>query len=384
MKDIKNIFDYSPHREKSNHPFKFDRAIHTKDDVRELNRLLKIVNHGRKRNWDSDTRTSSGRARSYREYQQRVVFKNTNKRNLNDHKRYIREYIRQMDKKHVIEKPEVWGTPDEEYYANIVPLHFKCMISPENTDMDYETLTRCFVSRIEYLTGHGLYWKAAIHNDTGHRHIHLCINGKDTEGKDIFFEREMIKNTMREMLKDIATKMIGPRTQKEIEMTKKRQLTMIRWTNLDKKIEKMQDNLWTQTIPQPMKYRLEFLSKIGLATIDVKKCHVAPEWKEVLQANTRYNTFMEVYSSSKIPVHLYEGGTIRGKISKVVTFEKDEAWNHALVIDQEDKKIYVPVYQLHKENLLGKQVEISGGTQSMSRQLTDKNIRILNHNDITY
>ena len=383
MKNIKNVFDYSPQKDRHRSPFEWDRPVHTKDDVRELNRLLRLASRKKHR---SESRSTSGRIRPYSEKLQRVTFKQTHSRDLKQHVDYINTYIRQLEKKHVIDKPETFGTPNEEYFANIAPLHFKCVISPENTDMDYETLAKVFIERLEYITGHGLYWKGAIHTDTGHRHLHICINGKDTDGKDIFFDREMISHTMREMLQDIATKMIGPRTQREIEIGRQNMLKANRWTKLDNEIEAMKDNLYTQTLSTPVRSRLEYLSKIKLAEIGQARCHVAPEWKEVLQATGRYNTFLEVYSSSKLPVELYDGGPLTGRISRVITFNTDEAWNNAIVVDQADRRVYVPLYHIHRDDLEGKEVTIKGGNRKMSRQLTDRDMTIhssQSHSDIS-
>ena len=58
-------------------------------------------------------------------------------------------------------------------------------------------------------------------------------------------------------------------------------------------------------------------------------------------------------------MELYTGGFIKGKVEKVITFDKDEAWNDALIVRANDKKVYVPVWQLHKEDLQGKTVTIS-------------------------
>lgn len=46
--------------------------------------------------------------------------------------------------------------------------HFKCIISPENQNIDLRTLTKCFVRKMEKLTGYEFYWMEVIHTDTEH------------------------------------------------------------------------------------------------------------------------------------------------------------------------------------------------------------------------
>ena len=51
---------------------------------------------------------------------------------------------------------------------------------------------------------------------------------------------------------------------------------------------------------------------------------------------------------------MYEGGLLQGKVDRVISFDKDESWNDAIIVRTQTHRIYVPVYQLHKQNLEGK------------------------------
>ena len=75
-------------------------------------------------------------------------------------------------------------------------------------------------------------------------------------------------------------------------------------------------------------------------------------------------------------MELYTGGAIQGKVEKVITFDKDEAWNDAIIVNTKEKKVYVPVWQLHKEDLQGKYISISkkGDETKIARQISDKDI----------
>ena len=99
-------------------------------------------------------------------------------------------------------------------------------------------------------------------------------------------------------------------------------------------------------------------------------------YKDVLQAAGRYNTYLEEYAKNPEGLELYTGGGVRGKVEKVITFDKDEAWNDAIIINTGEKRVYVPVWQLHKDDLVGKNVTIrkTGNETKIARQVSDKSI----------
>ena len=74
---------------------------------------------------------------------------------------------------------------------------------------------------------------------------------------------------------------------------------------------------------------------------------------------------------------MYEGGLLQGKVDRVISFDKDESWNDAIIVRTQTHRIYVPVYQLHKQNLEGKTVSVSGGDGGIIRQITDRDIKIV-------
>ena len=136
-------------------------------------------------------------------------------------------------------------------------------------------------------------------------------------------------------------------------------------------------------LPTEYESRLAYISKLKLAKIDWMKnaWEVSKEYKTVLQAAGRYNTYLEEYGKNpERPLELYMGGGIKGKVEKVITFDKDEAWNDAIIVDTGNRRVYVPVWQLQKENLQGKTVSIrkTGSETKISRQVSDRNISVIN------
>lgn len=94
--------------------------------------------------------------------------------------------------------------------------------------------------------------------------------------------------------------------------------------------------------------------------------------------SARYNTYLDEYlKQDNLPLKMYEGGFLRGKVDRVISFDKDESWNDAIIVRTEKARVYVSVYQLHKMNLEGKIVTVSGGDGGITRQITDKGIKVV-------
>jgi len=344
---IKDIFSSRPTKERYEEDlYKVKKVPYKKDDMRRLSRLLaaKPARVGR----DDGGRFSGGG--------QRVMFKVSHSSSMQAHDKYLSTYMPQENKNEVLDKPRLFGTESLEYETAKVPEHFKFIISPE---------------------GYSLLWQGAIHTDTAHRHAHICINGKDMNGKRVYFQPEMIKRTMRETLSYIATQLVGERTQQEILAAQKNLVVSRRWTKLDEELEKYPGKISSRLLSPDMQNRLAFLSEMNLAVRKAGFYELKAEWKDVLVASGRYNTFLEEYQKSGGKLSLYAGGGISGTVENVISFDKDESWNDALVIRSGESLVYVPVWQLKKDDLLGKSVEIKDGTRSLSRQITDSSIRVV-------
>lgn len=384
----KNIFKHKPNKniyDKDN-SYKFKKPVYVKDDLETLNRLMKHFNKAKivkpKVSWTGGGK-SKGSLYKLPERNQRVTFKMSYSNSIDSHNKYIKYYMPQENKDYIEEKPELFGMNEEDYDKYKVPLNFKCIISPESQNINLETLTDSFIKRLEQQTGYKLCWRACIHSDTEHRHAHVVINGKDQNGEDVFFNKETVQ-FMRLMCSNAATQMIGERTKEQIEHAKKKTVEAKRWTELDDKIKSAVElnngKLKADTLPMELNSRLCMLAKLNLAELDRKTnvWTIRNNFEETLRAAGRYNTFLDEYAKNpEDPLELYTGGDVKGKVEKVITFDKDEAWNDAIIVRQANgKRVYIPVWQLHKENLQGKNITIrkSGNETKISRQVNDKNI----------
>ena len=388
MDKIKSIFNYEKKDITERDPglYRWEKKPYVKDDVKVLNNLLhKMLKKNRSdtsRFKDEKHFFGSSLVKSNykkKENNQRVMFKMSYSNSMRQHNKYIKYYMPQMQKDNVIDKPELFGTTDEEYEKNKVAGHFKFIVSPENQNVNLKVLINDFIKRIEKLSGYELYWQACIHTDTEHPHGHIVINRKDKNGRRIYFPKQMIKNTMREILSESATKLVGPRSKFEIELAKNKMISANRWTDLDKKIESIKGVIYPKALDVPLQNRLAHLSTIGLANYQNNKVILKKDWKEVLMATARYNTYLEEYlKQDNLPLKMYEGGLLQGKVDRVISFDKDESWNDAIIVRTQTHRIYVPVYQLHKQNLEGKTVSVSGGDGGITRQITDRDIKVVN------
>lgn len=377
---VKDIFMNRPEKKNEDDLYKVRKVPYHKDDMRILENLLKgKMNDGRGKRGFQGGFGGGGKFNDsmFSEKRQRVMFKMSHSDSLAVHKSYLNTYMPQENKANVKEKPELFGNPESEYLENMSGLHFKCIISPENQEIDLELLSKEFIRRMEVLTGYKLNWRGAVHNDTEHRHAHLCINGKDKTGKDVYFQKELIKRTMRETLQYAATLMVGERSEREIEAARKGLVNSKRWTKLDAALETYGEKISMHNLPEELVNRLAFLSGLNLAEKHGKYYTLGYGWKNVLAAAGRYNTFLDEWRKADGNLELYGGGTVSGFCENVITFDKDEAWNDALIVNTGERRIYVPVWQLDKENLVGKEISVSGGTRSLSRQIKSSDIHFV-------
>jgi hypothetical protein len=299
------------------------------------------------------------------------------------HIKFLKEYLPQENKKQVLEKPALFGAGDgadavSEYERHMTGKHFKFIISPENQRVDTEALVRTLVKRMEAATGYRFRWLAAAHTDTAHKHAHLLINGRDRKGNDVFFEKTFIKQTMREMSRQICTSLIGPRSREEIQQARTQLYKAKRYTALDDAIAD-RERPYTGESPryesradgqeESVYKRLAFLASIGLAEQDgknKKRFYLERNWKSKLKTLGRYNSYLDarrsLVFSSDYNLEQYTGSeVIEGKITKLYRMNDEDSWNHALLVEnkKERRAWYVPLYFEPDDRFMGSTVRIS-------------------------
>ncbi len=295
---------------------------------------------------------SSGGSGDYTSSRKRqVYFHATYSYSRNVHKRYLSYYMPQNDKEIGdldCHPSEIFGSDENEYTENMSGLHHKMIISPECPDGNFRAAAESFIRRVEMLTGYDLLWRGVVHNDTAHRHIHLCINGTDRNGKNVWFDKTNQKNGFRETLSYVFTLLQGERTDREIEAARSTLHKSKRWTDLDEKIMEaasLREISPDEDMDPMLRKRLDFLLETRLCSCDGKKYTFDPNWKEVLVNTGRYNTYLREYlEPSPLPLRIYRGGLLEGKVEKVISFDRDEAYNNALIVSDGKSRYYVAAY----------------------------------------
>lgn len=365
--------------------------VRKKDDMREGRRLWRIFEDLFFSSDDDEIHMNTGR--NFLSRQQLCVAKMRVGYGKGSHMKFLKEYLTQKNKDDVIEKPELFSDERvddgfiENYKKNMSSLHFKWIVSPENTGVDCAALTRTLIKRMELVTGYKFGWLAAVHTNTAHPHAHLLINGIDRNGKKVdCFRKTFLKQSVREMCRQICTELKGFRTLEEIDAAQRRLPLANRYCALDARIETcsfIDRNNIDKDFPvsvrsqdEVMYKRLCHLEDLGVARRRKENpmlFDLAKGWSENLHTAGRYSSFLkawkELISSKRVNLRLYDmkcGKTIKGKITKVFRMNYEESWDNAVVVEDsaQKKAWFVPMYREPDTRLLGADVICSAHGRS--------------------
>ncbi|MGL3821308.1 relaxase/mobilization nuclease domain-containing protein [Sphingopyxis sp. R3-92] len=114
--------------------------------------------------------------------------------------------------------------------------HFRFIVSPEDAhDLgDLKGFTRELMGRMEADLGTRLDWRAVEHWNTDNPHVHVIVRGIAEDGGNLVIARDYIREGMRAQACDIATRDLGPRTEREIIASLEREVEAERWTRIDR------------------------------------------------------------------------------------------------------------------------------------------------------
>lgn len=269
------------------------------------------------------------------------------------------EYIQKEGKAIDGTKPELYGSEkDEEDYKNLATQkNWRIILSPQQNNIDLTALTKTFIEKLEFETGYKFTWIAANHYDTDNFHTHLLINGKDKNGRDVLFlPREKVSQLFRMYARDICTKMVGYRTESDIEKDYEKMERKNYFTKLDKSLEPLINNgilsrsYLTSKRQVNFANRLKYLEEIGLAEYqkNIGTYKIKDNWKNELMLLGKYNTYYDGYkyaecTPEKYSLHKMEDGNVSGEIKKIYTMQKDSN-NFAVVLKTDDGQgLYVPL-----------------------------------------
>jgi hypothetical protein len=218
-----------------------------------------------------------------------------------------------------------------------------------------DVLAKTFIKKIELQTGYRLYWLAAEHYNTAHPHVHLLINGRDQNGKDVFFPRDVVKTFMRESARDVCTSLIGNRTTADMKREAQAAITANRFTPLDERMKEYvsEGRVYPEKARKDRERyirRLDHLRNLGVCAWNGSAYVLQPDWEDTLKTIGKYNAFMHAktqlaYTSEhNLTVYTSAMGTKTGRVTKI--YQTDEVSdNHAVVVESIDGNAYfIPLF----------------------------------------
>ncbi|MBE1529843.1 type IV secretory pathway VirD2 relaxase [Sphingopyxis sp. OAS728] len=113
--------------------------------------------------------------------------------------------------------------------------HFRLIVSPEDAAElgDLRRFTRDLVLQMERDLETPLDWIAVDHWNTDNPHVHILVRGVAADGSDLVIDRDYVAEGIRGRASEIATLGLGPRTERQIDKARAREVDADRWTGLD-------------------------------------------------------------------------------------------------------------------------------------------------------
>ncbi|WP_239641768.1 relaxase/mobilization nuclease domain-containing protein, partial [Acidomonas methanolica] len=121
---------------------------------------------------------------------------------------------------------------------------FRFIVSPEDADRmdDLTDFTRDLMTQMQADLGTRLDWVAVNHFNTAHPHVHVVINGRDDQGKDLVIDSGYITHGLRERASEFATLDLGPVSEIEQRRKLEAEIDRDRFTRIDRALlDQMKD-----------------------------------------------------------------------------------------------------------------------------------------------
>ncbi|MEZ5680910.1 MAG: DUF3363 domain-containing protein [Erythrobacter sp.] len=176
--------------------------------------------------------------------------------------------------------------------------HFRFIVSPEDAGelQDVRALTRELMADMASDLGTRLDWVAVDHWNTENPHIHILLRGRADDGRDLVIDRDYIRSGLRGRAEERVTLELGPRSEREIDRALAREVDADRWTSLDRRLQRMADELGGVVDLRPEAGRLQSaldrhligragkLERLGLAASVMPACWtLKPDLEPILR-----------------------------------------------------------------------------------------------------
>ena len=133
------------------------------------------------------------------------------------------------------------------------------------------------MTQVQRDLGTELEWFAVNHFNTDNPHAHVLIRGVDERGEDLVISRDYISFGIRDRAQELATQILGQRSQAELERVRQKETQASRLTPLDRMLERHANtkgvvNVTQLTRDRTVRFdkklilrRLKHLESLGLA-----------------------------------------------------------------------------------------------------------------------
>ncbi|GMN04500.1 relaxase/mobilization nuclease domain-containing protein [Erythrobacter sp. MTPC3] len=123
--------------------------------------------------------------------------------------------------------------------------HFRFIVSPEDASemADLRAFTREMMDDMASDLDTQLDWVAVDHWNTDNPHIHVLVRGVASDGKDLVIDRAYISEGLRARAEERVTVELGPRSERDIQNSLRREVDAERWTSLDRRLQRQRDDL---------------------------------------------------------------------------------------------------------------------------------------------
>ncbi|WP_375197925.1 relaxase/mobilization nuclease RlxS [Sphingobium sp.] len=169
---------------------------------------------------------------------------------------------------------------------------FRFIVAPEDGDRyeDLKPLVRRLMTQMEEDLGTRLEWVAVDHYNTGHPHSHILLRGVDQDGDNLVIARDYIGRGLRERAAELVELDLGPRSDREILVSRRSEITQDRFTSIDRSLLRIADGHVVNPVARdPLEHdlqasRLGHLVRMGLAEpLPTGRYRLDPDLESVLR-----------------------------------------------------------------------------------------------------
>jgi hypothetical protein len=145
--------------------------------------------------------------------------------------------------------------------------------------------------------GTRLEWVAIDHYNTDNPHIHLLVRGRDAHKKELLLHPDYVKQGIRRRSQELATDVLGYRSEREIVQSRGQAVARVRFTEIDRALIRHGGSERLVTIERSMPraaaprafrkqelHRLQVLEDLGLAEkIGARTWRLSPQMEDALR-----------------------------------------------------------------------------------------------------